>query len=264
VTTYLHQILAVDMGTEADTKLVLAQVRHVMEVGGKQDPLTGLRRTHKSRDTEKWPDLPEESRQVQVTVPDLLAQARKALIAMFDVKYTREAGNAAAAADVVVDGDTLLPAVPVGYLIFLENKILEFITTVIDKIPVRDPAEEWHGPADDPNLPRGVWASAPRLTPSTTRDKLVQVIAEPRVIDGHPFPGSYAPYEADVNTGTKTLVSYSGQLSVSDVQEMRERAVQVLTAVRFARQKANMTEVESKHAGAVIFGRILGDLVPQS
>jgi hypothetical protein len=260
--TYLHQILSVDQGIEADTKLALDKVRHVMAVGGKQDPLTGLRRTHKSRDPEKWPDLPEESRLVQATVPDLLGQAAKALTAMFDVKYTREAGNAAAVADVVVDGELLLPAVPVGYLIFCENKILEFITTVIDRIPVRDQAEEWHDQVDDPNLPRGVWASAPRLSPSTTRDRLVQKISEPQVIDGHAFPGNYVPYEADVNTGTRTLVSYSGQLSVSDVQEMRERAVQVLIAVRFARQKANMTEVEPQHAGAVIFGRILGDLVP--
>jgi hypothetical protein len=263
VTAYLHQILAVDNGIEADTQKTLDQVRHVMAVGGKQDPLTGLRRTHKSRNTDKWPDLPEESRLVQVTVPDLLTQVRKAMIALFDVKYTREAGNAGAAADVILDGDSepLLTAVPVGYLMFLENKILSFITTVIDKIPVRDPAEEWHGQATDPNLPRGVWASAPRETPSTVRDRLVQVVAEPQVIDGKAFDGQYIPYEADVNTGTRTLVSYSGQLSVQDVQDMRERAVAVLTAVRFARQKANMTEAEPRHAGAAVFGHILGNLV---
>jgi hypothetical protein len=264
MTTYLHQILAVDIGIEADTRRDVDQVKHIMAVGGKQDPLTGLRRTHKSRNAEKWPDLPEESRLVQVTVPDLLGQVRKAMIALFDVKYTREAGNAVAVADVIVEGDSepLLTAVPVGYLIFLENQVLSFITTVIDKIPVRDPAEQWHDQADDPNLPRGVWASAPRISPSTTRDRLVQVIAEPKVIDGQAFAGQYIPYEADVNTGEKTLVSYSGQLSVQDVQEMRERAVQVLTAVRFARQKANMLEVEPRHAGAAVFGRILGNLVP--
>jgi hypothetical protein len=260
--TYLHQILAVDNGIEADTKRVLAQAQQIMAVGGKQDPLTGLRRTHKSRNTEKWPDLPEESRLVQVTVPDLLGQVRKAMTALLDIKYTREAGNALASADVVVDGEPILTAVPVGMLICLENQLLSFITTVIDKIPVRDPAEEWHDQTTDPNLPRGVWASAPRNSPSTTRDRLVQVVAEPRVIDGQPFAGQYVPYEADVNTGTKTLISYSGQLSVQDVQELHERAAEVLIAVRFARQQANMLEVESKHAGAVILGLILGNLVP--
>ncbi len=262
--TYLHQILAVNRGVEADAKNSLDEIRRVMAVGGKQDPMTGLSRTHVSRDPDKWPDLPAETRRVQVTMETLLGQARKALTRLFDVKYTREAGNTLAKADVIVDGEVLLADVPAGYLLFLAAQVESLITTVIDRIPVRDPAEDWHGPDTDPNLPHGVWASAPRESPSTTRDKLVQVIAEPRVIDGKPFPGQYLPYEADIITGTRTLVQFSGQLSVQDVQNLRERAVKVLTAVRYAREQANMLEVEDRKAGAKVLGLILGDLVPSA
>lgn len=260
--TYLHQILAVDRGIEADTKTALEEISRVMAAGGKSDPLTGLSRTHRSRDPQKWPDMPAENRRVQFTVPDLLASARKAMIRLWDVKLTREAGNAAARADIVLDGEVVLADVPAGYLLFLEGRLTSLITTLIEKLPVRNPAEDWHGQESDPNLARGVWASAPRETPLTTRDRLVQVIAEPRVIDGQPFPGQYAPYDADVITGWWTLVNYSGQLSLRDVQDLRERAAKMLVAVRYAREKANMLEVEDMHAGAAILGRILGGLVP--
>ena len=258
--TYLHQILAVDRGIEADTKTTLEEVRRVMAVGGKQDPLTGLSRTHQSRDPERWPDLPPETRRVQVTMESLLGQAQKSLVRLFDVKYTREAGNARAQADVIVDGETVLEDVPAGYLLFLEAQLTSLITTVIDRIPVRDPAEDWHGQATDPNLPRGVWASAPRLTPSTTR--------ETTAVTGYEAtehqPAQIRWVETDINTGTKTLIQYSGQMSVQDVQEMRERAVKMLIAVRYAREQANMAEVENRKAGAVILGAIFGDLVPSA
>lgn len=257
MTTYLHQILAVDRGIEADAKRDLDEVRRVMAVGGKQDPLTGLSRTHKSRNPERWPDLPPETRRVQVTMADLLDGAQKALIRLFDVKYTREAGNAEAAADIVLDGEVILAGVPVNYLMFLEGQLASLIATLIDRIPVRNPAEDWHDQATDPNLPRGVWASAPRETPSTTR--------ETTSVTGYEAtehqPAQIRWIETDVNTGRWNLVSYSGQLSVQDVQELRRRASRMLIAVRYAREQANMLEVENKKAGKVILGRIFGDLV---
>lgn len=246
-----------DRGIEADTKRDLDEIRRIMAVGGKQDPLTGLSRTHKSRDPERWPDQPPETRRVQVTMADLLATASKALARLFDIKYTREAGNVRAAADVVVGGETILEKVPAQYLLFLEAQLTSLITTLIDRIPVRDPAEDWHDQANDPNLPRGVWASAPRQTPSTTRETTAIVGYEATEHQ----PAQIKWVDTDITTGMRTLVSYSGQLSVQDVQEMRERAVRVLSAVRYAREKANMLEVENQKAGAVVLSLIFGDLV---
>jgi hypothetical protein len=261
--TYLHQILAVDLGIEADAKRALAEAIRILAVGGKQDPLTGLSDTYESNDQVRWPAKPAESRRVQFTTAGLLENAVAAMTRLLDVKLTREAGNAEARADIIIDGEVLLADVPVGYLMFLENRISSLITMLIDHLPVRDPAQEWHGQETDPNLPRGVYATEPRVTPTTTKDKLVQTIAEPKVIEGHAFPGQYAPYDGDVTTGTKTAISYSGQLSVKDVQDLRERAVTMLIAVRYAREQANTLEVTNRKAGAVILGRIFGDLVPQ-
>lgn len=265
--TYLHQIIAVDRSVEEDAKRVLAEAGRIFTVGGKQDPLTGLLRTYKSNDTEKWPEAPAESRRVQFTTADLLAGVQTALTRLYDIKLTREAGNAAARANVTVDGEDLLEDMPVGFLMALEGQLATLIKDVIDKLPVRDPAEEWHGQETDENLPRGWFATAPRETPTTTRAPQVQILWEPnpeQIAAGYTQPAQVRPYETDVITGKKTLIQYSGQLSRRDVQELRDRASRVLTAVRYAREKANMLEVTDQPAGAKILGYILGDLVPSA
>ena len=256
---YLHQVIAVERGVEADSKRSIAEIQRVLSVGGDGDPLTGLNRTHRPRG-EDDPQLPAETRKVQFTVADLLASAQKALTRLYDLKLTREAGNAAARADVIVDGEVLLADVPLGYLLFLEGRIAELISGLADKLPVLDPAEDWHDSRTDASLPRGVWASAPRETTSKTRKVQVQVL-----YDATPeHPAQVRPYETDLVTGYWTLIKFSGQLPARTVQEIRERAVKVLEAVRSARELANTLEVANREAGQVILGHIFGDAVTSS
>jgi hypothetical protein len=257
VPAYLHQVIAVERGVEADAKRGVGEIQRVLAVGGDSDPLTGLSRTHRSLDPEHYPVQPAENRKVQLTTADLLASAAKALTRLYDLKLTREAGNALAAADVTVDGTVLLENVPIGYLLFLEGKLSELVSGLIDRLPVLDPAEEWHDHTADPALRRGVWASAPRETTSRTRVPQVQVL-----YDATPeHPAQVRPYETDLITGYWTLVKYSGQLPAHVVQEIRERAVKVLEAVRAAREQANTLEVANREAGAVILGHIFGGAV---
>lgn len=262
--TYLHQVIAVDRSIEEDAKRETGEVQRIFAVGGKQDPLTGLTRTHHSNDPEKWPEKPPEQRRVQFTAPDLLGRIQKASTRLYDIKLVREAGNAAAKANIVLDGETILADVPAGYLLFLEGQLKSLISDVINRIPVRDLAEEWHGPDTDPNLPRGVWATAPRETPSTTREMHVQTLWEPSIEQikaGYSQPAQVRPYETDTVTGRMTLIQYSGQLSTQDVQDLRDRAARLLTAVRYAREQANMIEAPDLKAGAKLLGYVFGDLV---
>lgn len=253
---YLHQVIAIDRGIEADAKRQLEEIKRILAIGGKQDPLTGITRTHTSLNPERWPDQPEETRRVQVTVADLLAMARKSMIRLFDIKYTREAGNCVATADVRLDGEVILADVPLPYLLFLEARTLELIA-LIDRLPVLDPAEDWHDHEQDPNLPRGWWASAPRETLSTTRAPEVQILykATPE------HPAQVRPYETDVTTGRWRQVKFSGQLPMRAREDLRDRAVKILEAIREAREQANTLQVDDRQAGDIVLGYILGDLV---
>lgn len=256
MTTYLHQIIAVERGVEADAKRGLAEITRVLAVGGDSDPLTGITRTYRPRE-EGGVQRPAEARRVQVTAADLLAGAQKSLTRLFDLKFTREYTNCYARADVIVDGETLLSDVPAGYLLFLEGRLADLVKELIDRLPVLDQAEDWHDYREDPSLPAGVWASAPRETTSSQKVPQVQVLA-PATKE---HPAQVRPYETDVIGGYWTQVKLSGQLPAHVVQEIRGRATRLLEAVRYARELANTEEARDREAGAKVLGFVLGDAV---
>ncbi len=250
--TRLHQIIAIERGVVADTEKRLAQVSHVLAVGGDKDPLTGISRTYESRRGNEGDKLPPEQRKVQVTVTELLEMAREQLVRLFDLKFTREFANCSARADIVVDGTTLVIDVPAGYLLFLETQIGELIAKTIDKLPVLNPAEEWNN--DDPALPAGVWKTVPRQTERTKKIPQVQVMYE--ATPQH--PAQVRPYETDEIEGYWTMTRFSGQFPMKEVQAMRARAVKLLEAVRYAREHANAFEVTDRTAGEALLGYVLG------
>jgi hypothetical protein len=250
MTTRLHQIIAIERGVASDAQRRLGEITHVMSVGGQQDPLTGISRTYRPRDADGV-QLPDEFRKVQITAETLLAGVQDSLVRLFDLKFTREYANCSARADVVVGGTTLLTDVPAGYLLFLENQLSDLITRVIDKIPVLDPAEEW---STDKALPRGVRKTPPRETTRSEIARQVQVLYE--ATPEH--PAQVTPYETQQVVGYWSQVKMSGQLPVSDVQAMRDRATTVLEAVKFAREAANTMEVTDRAAGAAVLGYIFG------
>lgn len=251
---YLHQIIAVERGAEAEAKSELDKVRLLLSVGGDRNPLTGLSRTHEPR-TDADVRQPAEERRVQLTTTALLDHAAQSLARFMDVKFTREYGNTAARADVTVDGQPLLTDVPAGYLLFLESQLASLITGLIEKLQVRDPAEEWN---PSPEAGHGVFASVPRNTLSTTKRPEKQELAPP---DAHGNAAQVRWYDADVVTGTWTWIKYSGQLSMAEVQAIRDRAVKLLNAVKQAREQANRLEVTSREAGAAVLGYVFGDLL---
>jgi hypothetical protein len=250
--TKLHQIIAVERGAVVETDKHLADIRRVLAVGGDNDPLTGLSRTYESLRGAEGDQLPPQSRKVQITVAELVAAARGHMARLWDLKFTREYTNCSARADIVVGGRQLVMDVPAGYLLFLEGQLTTLIA-FIERLPTLNPAEEWQL-ADDPTLPAGVRKSRPRKTERGRKVPQVQVLYE--ATDKH--PAQVRPYETDIIEGYWTQVKFSGQLPVREVQEMRARAVEVLEAVKYAREHANTAEVTDRQAGDILLGHILG------
>jgi hypothetical protein len=258
VAARLHQIIPVERGVATEYTRRLAEVVHILSIGGDKDPLTGLIRTYRPRE-ENGVELPAEFRKVQITVPELLTALQTTMARLFDLKFTREYANCSARADVVLpDGTPLLTDVPAGYLLFLENQISDLITKLIDRLPVLDAAEEWH--SDDPALPAGVWASTPRERERSEQVPQVQVLSPNQVIDGKAFEGKFQPYTTQAVVGYWTQTKQSGQLQVRTVQAIRARAVTLLEAVKVAREGANSLEVTDREAGNAVLGYIFGEV----
>src|SRR5215475_8705589 len=100
----LNQIIAIQAGKKAQAKETLTQAYHQVK---KPELLSGLVRTYQPRDEDGEPQ-PEERKQVQVKVSDLLRKVTADLTEMFDVVATQDWANCQARADVVVDGRKLL------------------------------------------------------------------------------------------------------------------------------------------------------------
>lgn len=251
--TYLHQLIAVQRGVDEETAKTLGAVKHLLAIGGDQDPLTGLSRVYRPV-AEDGEQLPPQARRVQITAAELITRVGESMTKMFDVKFAREEGNCNAKADVKVDGQSLLMDVPVGYLMFLEAQLTK-IVELIDQIPTLNPADDWSDQA--PGLRDGVWQSAERTTAVPKRVPQVQVLSPAQVIDGQKFDPQVRPYETEVTVGWWTTVKYSGQMDPKVQQEMRARAIKVQEAVRKAREQANRLETSERSAEPLL-GYIFG------
>src|SRR6266536_2245404 len=248
--TYLHQLIAVQRGIDEETAKTLGAVKHLLAVGGDQDPLTGLSREYAPA-TDGGDTLPPQARRVQITAAELIGRLNTALTKMFDVKFQREEGNTDARADVTVDGEVLLTGVPVGYLMFLEAQAAK-IVELIDEVPTLNPADEWTNTA--PGLRDGVWQSAARKTAVPKRVPQVQVLYDAT----KEHPAQVRPYETEVTVGWWTTTKYSGQMDPKVQQEMRARAVRVQEAVRKAREQANRLEVNDRRTAGPLLSYIFG------
>lgn len=248
--TYLHQLIAVQRGIDDETAKTLGTVKHLLAIGGDQDPLTGLSREYAPRD-DGGEELPAQARKVQITAAELIGKVSVALTKMFDVKFSREEGNCNARADVKVDGEVLLTDVPVGYLMYLEAQVGQ-IVELIGQVPTLNPAEDWSD--THPGLRDGVWQSAPRKTAVPKRVPQVQELA-PATKE---HPAQVRPYETEVTVGWWTTTKYSGQMDPKVQQDMRARAVKVQEAVRKAREQANRLETTNRDSSPLL-GYIFGE-----
>ena len=237
--TKLNQIVAVEKGVKSTTTRELTDVHRSL---GKTALLQGIARDYTPRDDE-GERLPSERTKVQTTADKALDAAAGALTRLFDVTATKDYGNQHASADVVVDGNVLVEAAPVPFLLFLE-KALTDLHTFVTKLPVLDPAENWQYDANS-----GAFKTDPVGTTRTKKVPRNHVKAE--ATDRH--PAQVELYYEDVVVGTWSTVKFSGALPAARVRDLVDRVEKLQTAVKFAREEANATEIENKRVGNAIF-----------
>lgn len=242
MTTQLNQIVAVHKGAVSQTETKLTRLYHRLQ---KSTMLTGISRIYRPRDNEGEP-LPPESTRVQLTAAAILYETGEVLTRLFDVTATKEYANCEARADVKVEGETetLLRDVPVTYLLFLEKQLTN-VHTLVAKLPVLDPAQEWT--FDEAS------ASYRAASVETTRTKKIprnHVKAE--ATDKH--PAQVEVYTEDVVVGYWTKSDFSGALPQSRVNQVLGRVERLQDAVKYARERANSREVHNVEVGRTVFG----------
>lgn len=253
--TKLHQILAVERGVQADADRKVALALRGTSVEGEASPLSGLIKTYAPRE-ENGDTLPDQRQHVQIRVEkDVLPAISGALTRLFDVKLIREHANTSAFADVKIDGTVLLANVPAGYLLFLENQ-LNTLRGVVQRLPVLDPAEEWHW---DDN--RNVYVTDEQKKAREIRVPQVQVLYEHQFKDGQALPAQVRPYETAKPVGDWTTVKMSGALPAGELEGILDRISELGNAVKYAREQANSIDVVNRKAGEKVFSYVLSGIV---
>lgn len=241
--TRLNQVIAVRATVKSDAHDSLTKKYRLLA----QKPLlAGLARSYKPREDEGFV-YPGESSLVQVKAEEVLKDIAAEMTKLFDVNATIDWTNQQARADIVLLGGdqpvTLLEAVPVSYLMFLEKQ-LNNLETVIRNLPVLDPGEQWtHDPATD------VYASAPVQTTKSKKVPRNHVLAP--ATERH--PAQVQVWHEDIPEGTWTTVKSSGALPAARVNKMLGRVTALAAAVKFAREQANLVEVIDVKPGRRVF-----------
>lgn len=246
--TQLNKIVASDNGKRKRRKDEVSALHHAVQ---RPNLTTGMTRTyqHYITDEQGNPEetLPPEEVLVQLTVDRVLSEARKIDTEWWDVAATREHGNTLARADVVVDGQVMLAAVPVGTLMFLEQRLNDW-RVLLEKCPVLDPAYTW-----DPDETSGVFKSGEIKDPRT-RLTITPVVLYPHT-DKHPAQVEKVSEQRQVGMFTKHL--FSGAMTRERRSQLLDRVEKLKTAVRNAREQANQQEVENQEVAEAVFSYLL-------
>ena len=235
----LCQIIAVEKGLKKRASEDLTAVHHSLQKPALLDGMTRTYRPYSDTEEEK---LPPEVKQVQVKSADVIKHTVTTLTEAFDVVATKEWGNTAAKADIVVDGIPLLTNVPVGYLLYLEHQ-LDDLTTFIDKLPVLDPAETW-------NFDENTACYATQPTETVRTRKTPTVVVKYAATPEHPAQTEI--FTEDRPSGRFSVTKRSGALPLTRVNDLKDRVVKLKTAVKFAREQANSLEVDQKTVGSTV------------
>jgi hypothetical protein len=239
----LNQIIAVEKGVKSRSYSELTDAHQSLQ---KSAMLAGIARTYQPKD-EEGEQYPPESTRVQLRAEEVLRQMATTLTRLFDVTATKDWANCQAKADVTVDGEVLLPAVPATYLLFLEKQLSD-LHTFVAKLPVLDASESWsYDQAAD------CFATDPVQTTKTKKIPRNHVKAE--ATEKH--PAQVEVYYEDVVVGHWRTVKFSGALPASRVKELLDRVDKLQQAVKFAREEANNSEVTDQHLGERVFAYLL-------
>jgi hypothetical protein len=241
-TPKLNQVVAVVQGKKSRLEKDKTEIYKKLQKAALFD---GLTRVYKPSD-EEGETFPPEHKNIQYSVKEANDEFFQVLIDLMDATATMDEGNCAARADLKVDGETVLPKVPVTHLLFLEKQLTD-LQTFLGHAPVLDPAESWK------------WDEATacyRSNPSSSNrtKKVMRNHVKYEATEKH--PAQVETYTEDVKVGEWSTVKFSGAVPQQTKNAWLTRVRQLIEAVKCAREEANALEVKS-----VKFGQKLIDFI---
>lgn len=240
----MAQVLGVERATKGRTQREVTGLYRTIQ---HPELFAGMVRTYRPLDDD-GETLPAETKLVQHRVEDMLVELRSLYTGWWDTVATKEWGNTTAKADIVVDGQTLLEGVPVGFLLFLQKR-LDDILEILRALPTLDLNEDW-----EHDRGNGLYRSGTLTTIRTKKVPRSHVLVE--ATDHHPAQAE--TYHEDVKVGEWERHLFSGAVPASRVDDLVRRTTRLRDAVIEAREQANTTEVDKRQVASDLFTYMFG------
>ena len=230
----LHELLAVEGDLDGTYKKILEETK--VNFSKHADRYFGFHERTELFDK----DAPEEAdshKEMDDTVPAKLEYTEGHVIRYLDAVLQKERTNQEARADLVVDGETVAPAVPATFLLGLETKLKTIRMHIYETIPTLQPGIKWE---KDETQGEDIYRRVHPEEKFRTRKVMKNhVVAE--ATDKH--PAQVQVYNEDVKAARIVRDTWCGMISPADKSALLGRVDKLIRAVKKARQKANTQEV---------------------
>lgn len=240
----LSQIIAIEKDAKTRAEQAAATAYHQLQ---KPEPLTGISKVYTARDTD-GEQLPPQGTPVQYTVEQALSNISKATARYLDLLGAKERTDQDARADVVVDGKVFIAGAPVTLLLALERQLNEELVQA-RRLPTLSLEHEW-APYDSHGR------HITKAIETVRSKKLPRNHVKAPATDKH--PAQVEVYFEDVTVGTWATKHLSGAIPVARKQDILDRLVKLIEAVKQAREEANTVQVTDFKVGEKVFGYLYG------
>lgn len=235
----LNQVIAIIKGTKKNAADGKTSLYHKIQ---KTALFQGINRTYSPADDDGYV-YPPESQKVTVNAENLLKDFAEVNSELFDIAATQDWANTTAKADIKVDGKTIIKAVPVTYLMFLEKQLID-VKTFVKSLPVLPIEHEW-----EYDESRAVYGSEVKKTTKTK--KITDFVIAAEATKEH--AAQVREVSKDIVEGVWDTQVLSGALTQERVDELFNRTEALLNAVITAREEANSLEVKKQKVSTSIF-----------
>lgn len=233
----IHELIPVEADRSAAATAMIEEATTTFTK--KADHFSGIIKKVTMFDEARQGENTTDYKELVETVDGKLEHVWDILRPAIDVQLTKENSNTSplARADVIVNGVTILSDVPATALLALEKR-LNVLRQLYTTIPTLNPALPWE---PDTNAAHVGVMRTKYPQESLKTEKVMKVLTLAPATDKH--PAQVEKYSMDENVAKVSTEYTSGLVSPATKAAWLKRITQLSTAVKEARQRANMADV---------------------
>ena len=249
----LHEILAIEKNVHAQLNVLIADtIKKFSDSYLFKGWTKRLKLLKESSDNEAIESAGSETREIVTTVKDTLTYMLAYWAKSEDIQFKKNQTNQHASADIYWQGTVLVSSVPVDELMGLESRLTK-LREVFQLIPTLDPTRSW----EVSSIKTDIWKSVLEDVTTKTEKILVPIVLY-AATDKH--PAQVKEVSKDEIIGTFNTTHFSGAITSKDKAALLERIDNLISEVKQARMRANMTEVVQEKIGTKLVEFILEPL----